>query len=321
MEPLISIITASYNKERYISETIESVLKQTYSNWELLIIDDLSTDDTIKIVESYLKIDDRIRLFKNKNNNGANFCRNQGIKESKGEYVVFLDADDVLIPSCIENRLKVIYNTSYDFCVFTSGTFYNVIGDNENIWYPQSKKPLLDFLSHTLPWQIMQPMWKKNTLVDVNGFDEAFNRLQDVELHTRVLLNRNITYKQIIAKPDCYYRIDEERKNFSTFQLLKRWADSSVLYCQKFHFIVNKSHQKYLIGTILKTYFQIILNFKQNKITKNEFDTLRSILFLSNTYTESNLFKKSLFNFFYFYNLYLFKIPGINWLFYKLIVL
>src|SRR5574344_1001323 len=91
---LISIITPSYNSEKYISKTIDSVLFQTYQNWEMIVVDDVSPDNSNKKIEEYCKKDNRINLIKLEQNSGAAVARNRAIKEAKGRYIAFLDADD-----------------------------------------------------------------------------------------------------------------------------------------------------------------------------------------------------------------------------------
>ena len=97
-EPLVSIITPLYNSEKFISETIESVLAQTYTNWEMLIVNDCSKDNGAKIVEEYVKKDKRIKLFNNEKNLGGAGTRNRAIKEARGKYIAFLDSDDLWMP-------------------------------------------------------------------------------------------------------------------------------------------------------------------------------------------------------------------------------
>ena len=95
MSKLVSIITPSFNSGKFISETIESVQNQSYTNWELLIVDDASTDNTNSIIEEYSNKDSRIHLTKNTTNKGAAFCRNLATKLAKGTYIAFLDSDDL----------------------------------------------------------------------------------------------------------------------------------------------------------------------------------------------------------------------------------
>jgi|TARA_B110000914_G_scaffold224379_1_gene242023 glycosyltransferase involved in cell wall biosynthesis len=112
-ENLVSIITPSYNSEEFISETINSIINQTYSNWELLITDDFSTDNTIEIVESYVKNDSRIKLFKLEKNSGAAIARNNSISNSKGRYIAFLDSDDLWLKKKLELQIEFMRKGDY----------------------------------------------------------------------------------------------------------------------------------------------------------------------------------------------------------------
>ena len=237
----------SFNKAIYISESINSVINQTYTNWELIIVDDYSNDDSQEIINLFASKFDNIKTYFNLENKGANYCRNFGIENAKGTYIVFLDADDLLTNHCIEDRMNVMKkNNTLDFCVFTMGVFNKKIGDSSIEWKPTSKSPLNDFLFHQLPWAIPQPIWKKDFLCSLDGFNQDFERMQDVELHTRALLIENVLYKQIVDKPDCYYRIDEDRKIFNTFNFISLRIDSTILYVQRFKFLPIKQ-RKYLV--------------------------------------------------------------------------
>ena len=120
---LVSIITPSWNCAKFIAETINSIQKQTYQNWELLITDDCSDDKSIEIIEQYSQNDSRIRLFKFKENRGAGIARNNSIKEAKGRFIAFCDSDDRWKPTKLERQLEFMINgnhhltyTSYDTC-------------------------------------------------------------------------------------------------------------------------------------------------------------------------------------------------------------
>lgn len=108
---LVSIIMPSWNTEKFIGESIESVLRQTYKNWELIIVDDCSTDNTDKVVHSF--DDPRISYFHNKNNSGAAITRNHALKAAKGEWVAFLDSDDLWMPEKLEVQLKFMQKNGY----------------------------------------------------------------------------------------------------------------------------------------------------------------------------------------------------------------
>lgn len=104
-EELVSIITPSFNTEKFIAQTIESVLNQTYEHWEMIIVDDSSSDNSVKIIEKYMIRDNRIKLFKIPQS-GPALARNKAIEESSGRYIAFLDSDDLWEPQKLTKQIK-----------------------------------------------------------------------------------------------------------------------------------------------------------------------------------------------------------------------
>lgn len=111
---LVSIIMPSYNTGRFIKETIESVLAQSYSAWELIIVDDCSTDNTDDVVNQYLA-DERIRYIKNDTNSGAAVSRNRALREAKGKWIAFLDSDDLWEPEKLQKQISFMRDNGYHF--------------------------------------------------------------------------------------------------------------------------------------------------------------------------------------------------------------
>jgi glycosyltransferase involved in cell wall biosynthesis len=116
MNSLVSIITPMYNNEAVIEETISSVINQTYTNWELILIDDCSSDSTISRVEAFTKNTTRIKIFKHQENRGAAEARNLGTKMATGNYIAFLDADDLWKKNKLERQVEVLKTESTDVC-------------------------------------------------------------------------------------------------------------------------------------------------------------------------------------------------------------
>ena len=110
---LVSIVMPSYNSEKYIKASIESVIAQSYKNWELLIVDDCSSDKTIEIIKSFK--DDRIKLFRNETNSGAALSRNWALREARGKWIAFLDSDDLWLPLKLEEQLRFMIGNNYYF--------------------------------------------------------------------------------------------------------------------------------------------------------------------------------------------------------------
>lgn len=109
---LVSIIMPSWNTGRFIAESIQCVIDQTYDNWELLIVDDCSTDNTDEVVEPFLK-DSRIKYFHNEKNSGAALTRNKAMKATQGEWIAFLDSDDLWTPNKLEKQVKFMQDNRY----------------------------------------------------------------------------------------------------------------------------------------------------------------------------------------------------------------
>jgi len=115
IDDLVSIIMPAYNAEKYIAEAIESVLKQTYTNWELIIVNDCSTDATEQIIKKYQKQDYRIKLYSLLNNQGVANARNTAIQNTRGRYLAFLDSDDMWLPEKLEKQLAFMQANNYVF--------------------------------------------------------------------------------------------------------------------------------------------------------------------------------------------------------------
>lgn len=114
-DELVSVIMPSFKCGRFIEESIKSVQSQTYTNWELLVVDDCSKDGTVDIVEELMSGDKRIRLFKNLNNSGAAISRNKALKEAKGRWIAFLDSDDLWEPTKLEKQIGFMEENGYAF--------------------------------------------------------------------------------------------------------------------------------------------------------------------------------------------------------------
>ncbi|MCT4619062.1 MAG: glycosyltransferase family 2 protein [Marinisporobacter sp.] len=125
---LVSIITPVYNSERFIKETIQSVQKQTYANWEIILVDDCSTDSSERIIRYMIEKDPKIKYIKLENNSGAAVARNTAIKNSKGRFIAFLDSDDLWECDKLEKQIKFMLNKDIGF----SFTGYNLIDEDGN---------------------------------------------------------------------------------------------------------------------------------------------------------------------------------------------
>ena len=148
---LVSVIMASYNAENYLHEAIDSVLSQTYKNWELFVIDDCSKDNSVRIIEEYTKNDNRIKLIASNINQGPGLTRNLGLKLAKGRYIAFLDSDDIWLDNKLE--LQIEFMSKYNCPI--SYTSYSIIDCNSKetgkvIEVAKNKIQYYDYLKNTI---------------------------------------------------------------------------------------------------------------------------------------------------------------------------
>lgn len=186
-EELVSIITPVYNCAKFLPKTIESVLNQTYKNWEMILVDDCTPDNSAEIINEYSKRDKRIKYFKSEQNSGAAETRNRALKESKGRFIAYLDADDLWTPEKLEKQVKFMLDNNYAF----TNADYEVIDE-----YGNSKNKIVHMLKKT----------------DYHGFLQH-NLLQTLGI---------MIDTKIIAKELCHMSKECEREDAATWlQILK----------------------------------------------------------------------------------------------------
>lgn len=214
---LVSVIVPFFNNENTIAETIESVMMQTYSNWELVCVDDGSTDRSAKVVEEYVKRDSRIHLYtRDREPKSASTCRNIGAYSSHGEYLIFLDGDDLLKETCIENRYLQIKDTNFYFTANRMALFIDLPSDYQlrNVSNIKQDRIKYMFACGMGLWQVTSTFWHRDYFMSLCGFNESFNRYQDLELHLRAVIEGNNNFKFFTDnEPDCYYRTNRNFNN------------------------------------------------------------------------------------------------------------
>lgn len=188
-EPLVSIVIPVKNRVSLLKETINSIIAQTYSNWEVLIIDDNSTSPVFEIANEFSK-DPRIQYHKrNGAIGGAQVCRNQGIKLAGGKYILLFDSDDLLAEFCLEKRVEYLkQKPNLDFVVFTTIIFGWEFPDYDTYWNcPNDQDDISRFLNWDTPWQTGSVLWKSSALRSIYPFSETTLSFQDIEIHIKAL--------------------------------------------------------------------------------------------------------------------------------------
>ncbi|MBZ9628904.1 glycosyltransferase family 2 protein [Psychroflexus sp. CAK1W] len=229
--PLVSIIIPVFNKAAYFVETLESVFWQEFQLWECIIVDDGSTDSSQKIAQDFENRDRRFTLYKRPENfvKGASSCRNYGLEKAMGKYIVFLDADDLLSPVCLNQRMHfVLEHKEFDLWIFKMEIFnnldqsrklFNVLSDtsddDKSFYYKE-------FSKGNYPFAVTCPVWPKSFLVELGGFDETLQLLEDPDLHLRALKVCKNVITAFNLEADCFYRKEfnkNQRKKKKKIQL------------------------------------------------------------------------------------------------------
>ena len=178
----------TFNCGRFIREAIDSVLSQTYSAWELIIVDDCSTDETKAIVSRYT--DARIRYLRNMQNEGAALTRNRALREAKGRYIAFLDADDVWLPEKLEKQIAFMHQHGY---AFTYHDYTETDEDSQPIGVHVSGK------RHVGRWDMMSCCWPGCLSVMYDARVAGLIQIPDIRKN-----NDSAMWLQVIRKADCH---------------------------------------------------------------------------------------------------------------------
>jgi len=201
-QELVSIIMPTYNRAHLLSRAIESVLSQTYKNLELIVVDDCSQDNTFKIIDDYIKKDNRIAYFKNKKNEGAAYSRNAGIEYSRGSFLMFLDDDCEYLPEKIEKEMYLMCQSSPPPSIIYSNMWLETKGTRPAYSLSKENKLLTNKDVFGLRYHFLEPTtWfcRSDSIKKVGGFDKHLSCYDDVDLLMRAILSSERIYFLNIA--------------------------------------------------------------------------------------------------------------------------
>jgi len=210
-EYLVSVIIPAYNCDKYVSECIESVMSQSYQNWEMIIINDKSTDSTKKIIEQYAKEDDRIRPYNNERNMGAARTRNKGVDLSRGRFMAFLDADDYWHNEKLSRQISIMLKNNYSFTFTAYERLYTTNGKKRKIIRVPKEINYRQYLKNTIIG--CQTVVIDNELFE--GFRFEVGELEDV-----------LTWMKYLKKGIRAYGLNE---NLAIYRVLKKSRSSNKI--------------------------------------------------------------------------------------------
>ncbi|SKA31075.1 Glycosyl transferase family 2 [Chitinophaga eiseniae] len=207
--PFFSVIIPYYQQKDTIAATLQSVKQQTCQDWECLLVNDGSNDGMEAVFPSLTGGDARFRWLNNTRNKGANGCRNTGMAVSNGQYLIFLDADDMLMDHCLHSRKMHITGREGTALLISGTTAFEQDPQTYKgtfLCTPDSYERLIcAFIRHKILWTTTGATWEKCFLSGIGGWNEAYPRLQDVELNIRALLQRPAM--QYTGEADSFYRM------------------------------------------------------------------------------------------------------------------
>jgi len=216
MSEQVSIITPTFNAEKYIRYTLQSVLNQSYQNWEMILVDDASTDETVKIISNFAEKDSRIKLFKLEKNSGNGFARNIALEKVTGKYIAFLDADDLWLPLKLEKQIQFLKANKSPFTF----SFYDCIDEEGNMLNRRVEAPTeltynqLFFCNY---------VGNLTAIYDADYFGkitlEATQKRQDWRIWLTILKQIQVT--KPVPESLAFYRIRKDSISSSKFKLIK----------------------------------------------------------------------------------------------------
>jgi glycosyltransferase involved in cell wall biosynthesis len=288
MQVKVSIVIPMFNSGSFIIEMIDCIIKQSYSNWELIIVDDVSTDGTYEKVINYIINEKRIKLIqRNRWPKGAQSCRNIGFDNCIGDYVMFFDADDLISINCLKQRVNFMDNNpELDFSIFPAHT----INESYEIKSSESKKiygigPKNDnfrsLLKAEVPFAVWTNIYKRKSIAKIS-WDEKVKVFQDFYFNFLSIIN-NFNFQFChTAEFDYFYRINSSL-NAITSNFIKTEKVSSTIYL--FENVLNILSQRDDFLIRKKQLFTFCLIYLERLLFGGKKDDLVSFLnFLKNNY-------------------------------------
>lgn len=295
--PLVSIIVPVFNRERLIEETLDSIKNQTYTNWECLLVEDGSTDNTTQIIKKYIKKDIRFKLLfrPDTRKKGGNACRNYGFEKSQGNFIQWFDSDDLMHKNKILDKIEVfVNNPDIDFVVCEGIEFLDTKENRFTKWDKiTSKDPLVDHITGKVSLHTNGPLFKKSFLNDKLLFNEKLQRKQEWEFYSRLLFE-SVNYFPL-RKILYYFRQHQNSINgFNSSKTINSIINANRLVFQRIkkekHFL--KEHY-FLRRHFLHKYTYNISLTKKSKQYKNLIPIFLGIIEVINFRMVLSFFRKN----------------------------
>jgi len=239
---LVSVIMPAYNCKDLVGISIESVINQSYENWELIIVDDCSTDYTFDVLEKYSNLDNRIKIYRQPVNMGVSNARNKAIEESKGRFIAFLDSDDIWKKTKLENQLKFMIENDYAF-TFTSYEIIEESGEKINKIF-------------RAPFSIDYKGYLKNTIIGCLTVIIDREKISNIKMPEGPLEDV-LTWMSILKDNQVAYGLNQ---NLALYRITKGSISRNKIQNAKRYFIVLRERQNLSLIYSLYCHFNYTFN-------------------------------------------------------------
>lgn len=225
-EMLISVIMPAYNSEKYIAKSIESILSQTYKNFELIIIDDCATDRTAEIIDIYCKKDNRIKKITNEKNSGVAYSRNQGVFQSLGDWIAFCDSDDVWEEAKLQKQVELLKKNNKEPLLIYTGSSFIDDGDDKYDYIMQ------------VPERVIYRELLKQNVISCSSVLVKKEVLENIKMKHDEIHEDFLSWLRILKKYDaCAYGINEP---LLKYRLTKNSKSRNKIKAAKMTYMVYK---------------------------------------------------------------------------------
>lgn len=271
MNQTVSIIIPTYNRAHLIRETLDSIITQTYTNWECIIIDDGSADSTLSILEEYKEKDDRFHFYVRPSNllHGGNASRNYGYSKSSGTYIQWFDSDDIMLENYLKERVSH-FTDEIDFVICTGYSTDNSLNNRKVIPIYETENLFKDYALWKLKVFTPSILFKKEFIQGQQLFSEQLLRGQETELFSRLFFNKTKDEFVIINKPLFLYRQHEHTKT----------VDNKSQYVPKFkeslsYISIANLERGILVDDIdiINRHYQLLIHYFFNAIHNEDLKT------------------------------------------------
>ena len=295
----ISIVVPNYNNTIYLQELISCIIKQTYREWELIIIDDCSTDGSFEFAKKFEAVDSRIKVIKrNISPKGGQTCRNIGKSIAQGEYIVFFDSDDLVPEYCLEQRITFMnQNPNIDFAVFKAHSFKPgqnpfKLSRRDVVW---GSKPIKDainlFLKNDYPFTVWTNIYRAKSLLGLS-WDEKILVRQDLDFNLSALFSGLKYTIDINSRYDYFYRGAISENNVSRNMLSNEKYESMLYLFDKILSRIQETSKAKTYTNSLKRY--IVHYYTQLLIAGDPSLINRYINHFRNNYSNGFIYKLSI---------------------------